>query len=130
MTDMRGMPDTQQSATDNASRDMSGMTMPDMMGPGMDMPMTGILGGYPMTRDASGTSWQPDAAGHRGIYAAIGDCSLVGHMMLPPEPFMGKGGNPLLMAAGETANGVMPFVRRPPPYNLFMAVSATYSHRL
>ncbi len=37
--------------------------------PGMDMsamPMTGVLGPYPMTREASGTSWQPDAATHQG----------------------------------------------------------------
>ena len=40
-----------------ASDDMAGMDMK-----GMDMgSMTGLLGSYPMTRDASGTSWEPDA---------------------------------------------------------------------
>jgi hypothetical protein len=44
--------------------------------------MTGILGAYPMTRDASGTSWQPDAASHGGVHATLGDWSLMGHAML------------------------------------------------
>ncbi len=136
------------------------------------MPMTGILGDYPMTRDASGTSWQPDAAEHRGLHAMLGDWALMGHMlllgiydsqsgprggdknfaagmlmgaarrdfadgdtlnlraMLSPDPFMGKSGYPLLLATGETANGVTPLVDRQHPHNLFMELSATYSHRL
>jgi hypothetical protein len=61
---------------------MSGMNMGNM--PGMnEMPaMTGLLGAYPMTRDASGTSWQPDAASHGGVHAMLGDWSLMGHAML------------------------------------------------
>jgi hypothetical protein len=47
-----------------------------------DMPMTGILGGYPMSRDASGTSWQPDDASHGGIHAMAGGWSLMGHLSL------------------------------------------------
>jgi len=50
---------------------------------GMDgMSETGLLGSYPMTRDASGTSWQPDDAAHNGIHTMLGDWSLMGHMML------------------------------------------------
>jgi hypothetical protein len=32
-----------------------------------DMAMSGLLGNYPMTRDASGTSWQPDSTPMAGI---------------------------------------------------------------
>jgi hypothetical protein len=55
---------------------------------GMDMsampPMSqaGALGAYPMVRDASGTSWQPDAATHRAIHDMEGDWMLMAHMML------------------------------------------------
>ena len=50
--------------------------------PGMKMPMTGVFGNYPMNRDASGTSWQPDLAEHRGIHAMEGDWMLMGHLTL------------------------------------------------
>ena len=30
----------------------------------MPMTMEGALGAYPMSRDASGTAWQPDATAH------------------------------------------------------------------
>lgn len=36
------------------------------------MPMTGMYGPYPMTREASGTSWQPDSAPMEGIHAIHG----------------------------------------------------------
>jgi hypothetical protein len=70
---MPDMPGMQQPPDGNAAGDMAGMNMPDM---------SGILGDYPMTRDASGTSWQPDAAEHRGLHSALGDWSLMGHMMM------------------------------------------------
>src|SRR5205085_9897330 len=38
---------------------------------GMDhehMQMRGALGGYPLEREASGTSWQPDSTPHEGIH--------------------------------------------------------------
>jgi hypothetical protein len=50
--------------------------------------------------------------------------------MLSPDPFMGADGYPLLFAAGETANGVDPLVDRQHPHDLFMELSASYSHRL
>jgi hypothetical protein len=50
--------------------------------------------------------------------------------MLSPDPFMGKRGYPLLLATGETANGVTPLVDRQHPHDLFMELSASYSHRL
>ncbi len=43
---------------------------------------TGILGSYPMNRDASGTAWQPDAASHGGVHTAAGDWMLMGHVSL------------------------------------------------
>jgi hypothetical protein len=46
---------------------------PDM--PGMDMgamPMTGLYGPYGMSREASGTSWQPEAARHDGVHVMKG----------------------------------------------------------
>src|SRR6185312_5823015 len=41
------------------SHDMPGMDMGDH-----SMTMHGLLGGYAMSREASGTSWQPQAAPH------------------------------------------------------------------
>ena len=41
--------------------------------------MTGMYGPYPITREASGTSWQPDDALHRGVHGARGDWSLMLH---------------------------------------------------
>jgi hypothetical protein len=50
--------------------------------------------------------------------------------MMSPDPFMGKSGYPLLLAAGETANGVDPLVDRQHPHDLFMELSASFSKRL
>lgn len=46
---------------------------------------------------------------------------------LSPDPLMGRRGYPLLLAVGETANGVDPLVDRQPPHDLFMELSASYS---
>jgi len=138
----------------------------------MAAPMTGALGGYPMSRDASGTAWQPDSTPHVMGHGMRGDWSLMGHTllngvyswqdgprgdeqvflagmvmgsarrdldggdaitlrgMLSPDPFMGKRGYPLLLAAGETADGVTPLVDRQHPHDLFMELSATWMHPL
>lgn len=79
--DHRGMtmPPINHSQMDHGAmqgHDMAGMQ--DMPG----MSMTGALGSYPMTRDASGTSWQPDLAEHHGVHAMAGDWQLMGHAML------------------------------------------------
>lgn len=171
MPNMQQPPATQSPAAQSQSMgDMSGMNMQGMSN--MEMPSTGILGSYPMTRDASGTSWQPDSAEHRGLHAMAGDWMLMGHLhlygiydtqngprgddkffvagmmmgaarrdfsdgdtlnlrlMLSPDPFMGKSGYPLLLATGETANGRTPLIDRQHPHDLFMELSATYSHHL
>jgi hypothetical protein len=150
--------------------------------PGMQMPttedhaahamaMTGALGPYPMAREASGTSWQPDASSHGGLHVMKGDWSLMGHAtlnlvydhqggargddklfangmlmgmasrpigngtlqfraMLSPDPIMGKKGYPLLLASGETANGVDRLVDRQHPHDLFMELSASVSQNI
>ena len=170
-----------------AAQDMSGMDMSgDMsemdMGDGMgrmamsaDMDMSkAALGSYPMTREASGTSWQPQAAPMSGIMqmpSLFGDAWMVmlqGRMsgildsqsgprgasmayesgmgmvmatrqfthndtlglraMISLDPFIGRRGYPLLLASGETANGITPLVDRQHPHDLLMELAATYSH--
>lgn len=152
---------------DMAGHDMTGHDMAAHMAG-----MTGAYGAYPMSRDASGTSWQPDAASHGGVHSMAGDWMLMSHLdlqgvyssqggprgddkaflagmamvqarrdfasgdtlklqaMLSPDPLMGKSGYPLLLAAGETADGVHPLVDRQHPHDLFMELSASYSKRL
>jgi hypothetical protein len=46
------------------------------------MRMAGALGPYPMAREASGTSWQPDSSDQAGIHVMSGDWMLMGHLML------------------------------------------------
>jgi hypothetical protein len=41
--------------------------------------MSGVYGPYPMTREASGTSWQPDAARHAGVHLVRGAWRLMLH---------------------------------------------------
>ncbi len=44
-----------------------------------------------------------------------------------PDPLMGRRGYPLLLASGETADGVAPLVDRQHPHDLFMELSASYA---
>lgn len=133
------------------------------------MQMQGFLGGYGMSREASGTSWQPDATPMAGIMSMDGGWmtmvhgfanqvydhqggprgatedfsnsmlmlmadkswsqdTLGFHAMLSADPFMGKSGYPLLLQTGETADGVHPLVDRQHPHDLFMELSASWSH--
>ncbi|HMC92906.1 MAG TPA: hypothetical protein VKI45_10630 [Allosphingosinicella sp.] len=133
--------------------------------------MTGALGPYPMSREASGTAWQPDASEHQGLHIMTGGWMLMAHAvlngvwdkqtgprgnekafvsgmlmgmarrdvgpgtvqfraMLSPDPLMGARGYPLLLASGETANGVTPLVDRQHPHDFLMELSASYSLRL
>jgi hypothetical protein len=147
------------------SHDMAGM---DMSSDGMTM--HGLLGGYGMSREASGTSWQPQAAPHAGINLNADDWMVMLHgkvtgvadwqsgprgddmvlsqsmlmamatkdlengdtlglkAMLSGDPFMGRRGYPLLLASGETADGVTHLVDRQHPHDLLMELAATYSH--
>lgn len=66
--------------------------MPGMPGmEGMDMAadagedsheMPGLLGSYPMSREASGTAWQPESAPHTGFHTMKGDWHLMAHGFL------------------------------------------------
>jgi hypothetical protein len=60
----------------------SAQTMPDM--PGMDPQamMQSPLGPYSMNRDASGTSWQPDASEHQGLHLMEGSWMVMIHGLL------------------------------------------------
>jgi hypothetical protein len=50
--------------------------------------------------------------------------------MVSPDSLMGKRGYPLLLAAGETADGVDTLVDRQHPHDLFMELSASYSMKV
>jgi hypothetical protein len=52
--------------------------------PGMDMAtmVSGVLGSYGMTRDASGTAWQPDASEHQGLHIMRGPWMVMVHGVL------------------------------------------------
>jgi len=141
-------------------------------GHAMPAALSGTYGAYPMSRDATGTSWQPDATRHAMGHAMRGNWTLMGHLrldgvydwqegprgdektflagmvmgsarrdlssgntltlrgMLSPDPFMGRRGYPLLLAAGETADGVTPLVDRQHPHDLFMELSASHAWAL
>ena len=44
--------------------------------------MKGFLGPYPMNREASGTSWLPDATPHEGIHQTYGEWMLMEHALI------------------------------------------------
>jgi hypothetical protein len=48
-------------------------------GPNMQTGASGALGDYPMQRDGSGTSWQPDSSPHEGIHGSFGQWSTMLH---------------------------------------------------
>ena len=43
---------------------------------------TGALGPYPMTRESSGSAWQPDGSEHIGVMGKAGDWDLMAHGVL------------------------------------------------
>jgi hypothetical protein len=43
--------------------------------------MLGARGAYPITREASGTSWQPDSSVHGGLHLMSGEWMLMGHAL-------------------------------------------------
>jgi hypothetical protein len=59
---------------------MPGMDMSAMSG--MDIASHSALGAYPMARDSSGTSWQPDLSEQTMLQTMSGDWMLMGHLML------------------------------------------------
>ncbi|MGZ6012093.1 MAG: hypothetical protein ACXWK0_09670 [Caulobacteraceae bacterium] len=70
-------------AQEAASGDHAHMSMPASTAGGMDMAsMESSLGSYPMSRDASGTSWQADASREGGLMAHSGGWMLMAHGVL------------------------------------------------
>ncbi|HEY0412289.1 MAG TPA: hypothetical protein VGD66_04010 [Allosphingosinicella sp.] len=57
------------------------MPMPAPM-PAMEQHDRGALGPYPMSREASGTAWQPDWSEHRGVHAMLGGWTAMAHAVL------------------------------------------------
>jgi len=71
-------------ATSAAAQEHAGDTAPDHQHmAGMEMPgelaMAGMLGPYPMTRESSGTSWQPDDSPMAGVHASVGSWATMLH---------------------------------------------------
>jgi hypothetical protein len=60
----------------------------------------------------------------------IGNGTLQFKAMLSPDPLMGKNGYPLLLASGETANGVDRLIDRQHPHDFFMELSASVSQNI
>jgi hypothetical protein len=58
---------------------MAQMNMPGGEHSGHGMAMTGALGSYPMTRESSGTAWQPDTSEHMGLHVMSGEWTLMAH---------------------------------------------------
>lgn len=82
-------PDTSMPGMDHEHMDMDHMDMDHMDHGAMSADhaehsrgMTGVLGAYPMTRDASGTSWQPDSSTHDGLHIMTGDWMFMAHATL------------------------------------------------
>jgi hypothetical protein len=60
----------------------------------------------------------------------LGDGTVQFRAMLSPDPLMGPSGYPLLLAAGETANGRTPLIDRQHPHDFFMELSASASQKI
>src|SRR5262249_27488947 len=71
-------------ADTSSAHAMHGMEMPGMDMQGMhmhEMASSGMYGPYPLTREASGTAWQPDAASHLGVHVMRGAWMFMLHGM-------------------------------------------------
>jgi hypothetical protein len=75
------------------------------------MNMTGAFGSYPMSRESSGTSWQPDTSEHMGLMRTSGDWTLMAHgvVNLVNDHQSGPRGNDKAFASGM----LMGMARRP-----------------
>jgi hypothetical protein len=64
--------------------------------------MTGALGPYPVERESSGTSWQPDSSQHMGLMEMSGDWMLMAHgvVNLVYDHQSGPRGNDKAFASG------------------------------
>lgn len=147
------MPDMPMAAMDmdHAGHDMSGALGPWSMtreGSGTSWlpdatPMSGIhgeAGGWRLMGHLMLNGVYVDQGGPRGGDKAfvsgmagvmaqrdLGPGKLSLRAMASPDPFMGKAGYPLLLGAGETADGASTLIDRQHPHDLFMELSAAYS---
>jgi hypothetical protein len=64
---------------EHAGMEHAGM---DMAGHDAGHEMPGMLGPYKMSREASGTAWQPESAPHSGLHTMRGDWHLMAHGFL------------------------------------------------
>lgn len=76
------MQDMQHEQMQDIQHDTMQMPMDDMSTMDMNMATTGAFGNYSMSRDASGTSWQPDASVHGGIHSHHGEWMVMTHALL------------------------------------------------
>jgi len=78
---------------------------------GHAMAMTGALGSYPMTRESSGTAWQPDSSEHDALHVMSGDWTLMAHgvLNLVADHQSGRRGDDKVFASGM----LMGMARRP-----------------
>ena len=60
----------------------------------------------------------------------LGNGTLQLRAMLSPDPLMGKSGYPLLLASGETADGVEHLIDRQHPHDFFMELSGSVSQNI
>jgi hypothetical protein len=60
----------------------------------------------------------------------LGNGTLQFKAMVSPDPLMGKRGYPLLLASGETANGIDRLIDRQHPHDFFMELSASVSQNI
>jgi hypothetical protein len=60
----------------------------------------------------------------------VGNGTLQLKAMVSPDPLMGKRGYPLLLASGETADGVEHLIDRQHPHDLFMELSGSVSQNI
>jgi hypothetical protein len=67
---------------DHSGHDMPDGEAADPSAHGAEHEMRGALGPYAMTREASGTAWQPDTSLHSGLMATAGKWTLMGHAVL------------------------------------------------
>jgi hypothetical protein len=85
-------------------------------------------------------SWQEKPRGDSKTFVAgmlmgmarrpVSDGTLQFKAMVSPDPLMGKRGYPLLLASGETADGIEPLVDRQHPHDFFMELSASISQKI
>jgi heavy metal translocating P-type ATPase len=66
-------------AQDHSHHHPSEASPSDAKTPSEHVAMKGMYGPYAMTREASGTSWQPDSSPHEGLHLATGDWSWMVH---------------------------------------------------